>query len=73
LSNKRRKTIGATKIKRNRLIRIARGARRLGAPWPGDSILYKRDVFDARGTVDGELLRKDMLDLVAPYWRGSSE
>ena len=77
MSNKRRKRIGSPKILRNRLIRIARGARRHYTEWPGDGRTYNADRLPdgwelSTGTrVRGEQLREEMQTHVVPYWRGA--
>lgn len=79
MSNKRRKTIGSTKIKRNLLVRIARGARKSGAPWPGDGRAYNSHRLE-RGwelspalELRGQEFRDQMRTLVGPYWKGRSD
>lgn len=77
MSNKRRKTIGSTKIKRNLLVRIARGARKSGTPWPGYGRAYDADrledgwQFSTATAARGQELR-DQMRLIGPYWRNDT-
>ena len=66
MSNKRRKSIGSAKIKRNRLVRVVRGALKAGAPLPGDGGQF--DVpegwtIDARLEAQGKALRDEVGEL----------
>jgi hypothetical protein len=45
MSNKRRKSIGTAKIKRNRTMRVIRGALKAGTPLPGESRVYMDDNY----------------------------
>lgn len=77
MSNKRRKAIGNRKLKRNLLIRIARGCRKHNTEWPGDGRTYNANRLPdnwelSTGTrVRGEQLREEMQTHVVPYWRGA--
>lgn len=76
MSNKRRKTIGSTKIKRNLLVRIARGARKSGTPWPGYGRAYSPHLLESGWELSpaldlrGQKLRDEMRTLVMPHWKG---
>ena len=66
MSNKRRKSIGSAKIKRNRLVRVVRGALKAGAPLPGYGKQF--DVpdgwtIDARLEAQGVALRGEVDEL----------
>ena len=66
MSNKRRKSIGSAKIKRNRLVRVVRGALKAGAPLPGNGRQF--DVpegwtIDARLEAQGKALRDEVGEL----------
>ena len=66
MSNKRRKTRGSAKIKRNRLIRVVRGALKARAPLPGYGKQF--DVpdgwtIDARLEAQGVALRGEVDEL----------
>jgi hypothetical protein len=45
VSNRRRKSIGTAKIKRNRTMRVIRGALKAGTPLPGESRVYMDDNY----------------------------
>lgn len=67
---KRMATIGtqkARKLKRNRLVRVCRGAAKLGNPTPGQSSAYALPI-DAAYQTHGTKLRADVAELVTPYW-----
>lgn len=71
MSNKRRKSIGQRKLRRNWLIRQARGSG--GDDWQGDGRQYRADkgwvlAPDVKRRKD-ELIA-EMQDLVVPYWAG---
>lgn len=68
MSNKRRKKIGSTKIKANRLRRVVRGATKHGWPLPGEG-RWLAD-YDERvpATTRVAQNREDVRELVAPYW-----
>lgn len=74
MSNKRRKRLGTEKIKRNRLIRVARGARKLGTNLPGDGRAFRAPA-GWKLSADLETRRdqhhEDMNTLVVPYFRGA--
>ena len=76
MSNRRRKTIGSQKIKRNLLIRIARGCRHHNTDWPGDGRTYNPDKLPDGWQLSADLHnrgqqhRNDMQTHVTPYWRG---
>ena len=66
MSNKRRKSRGSAKIKRNRLVRVIRAALKAGAPLPGDGRQF--DVpegwtIDARLEAQGVALRGEVDEL----------
>ena len=66
MSNKRRKSRGSAKIKRNRLVRVVRGALKAGAPLPGYGKQF--DVpdgctIDARLEAQGKALRDEVGEL----------
>jgi hypothetical protein len=66
MSRKRRKTIGAAKIRRNRLVRVMRGARKAGAPMPGDGAAFRAPdgwLIDARLEAHGKALRAEVAEL----------
>ena len=71
MSNKRRKSIGQKKLRRNWLIRVRRGN---PTRPPGTSNVYfsERPV-DAAYAAHGEKLRQEQLDLVFPYWSAHTE
>ena len=77
MSNRRRKAIGSQKIKRNLLIRIARGARHHNTEWPGDGRTYNADrlpdgwQLSTSTATRGQELREQMQTHVVPYWRGA--
>lgn len=74
MSNKRRKSIGSQKILRNRLIRIARGARHHNTNWPGDGRTYNPpDGWTLSPQLEARRneLVNDMQTHVVPYWRGA--
>lgn len=72
MSNKRRKTIGATKIRRNLAIRLRRGN---PTNPPGSSRIYQREDLNlaAAYIARGAELRADQRELVDPYWRGTKD
>lgn len=66
MSNKRRKSRGSAKIKRNRLVRVVRGALKAGAPLPGYGKQF--DVLDGwtidpRLEAQGKALRDEVGEL----------
>lgn len=66
MSNKRRKSIGSAKIKRNRLIRVVRGALKAEAPLPGDGRQFDVPegwLIDARLEAQGKALRDEVAEL----------
>ncbi len=66
MSNKRRKSRGSAKIKRNRLVRVIRGALKAGAPLPGDGRQFdvpERWTIDARLEAQGKALRDEVVEL----------
>ena len=73
MSNKRRKSIGAAKIKRNRMIRMIRGALKAGAPMPGDGRQFQASdgwEIDGRLEAQGKALRDEvdaLRDAMRPY------
>jgi len=63
MSNKRRKRIGAAKIKRNRTMRVIRGALKAGAPLPGDGRQFQAPdgwEIDGRLEAQGKALRDEV-------------
>jgi hypothetical protein len=62
MSNRRRKNIGNKKIARNHLMRVVRGAHKMGNPLPG------RGVHAVSAMA--EKVRDQVDELVMPYWRG---
>ena len=66
MSNKRRKSRGSAKIKRNRLIRVIRGALKAGAPLPGYGKQFDAPegwTIDARLGAQGVALRGEVDEL----------
>ena len=66
MSNKRRKSRGSAKIKRNRLIRVVRGALKAGAPLPGYGKQFDVPdgwLIDARLEAQGVALRGEVDEL----------
>ena len=66
MSNKRRKSIGSAKIKRNRLVRVVRGALKAGAPLPGYGAAFRAPdgwLIDARLEAQGKALRDEVGEL----------
>ena len=73
MSNKRRKSLGSAKLKRNLMIRIARGCERRKAPWPGDGRQYRApEGWILAPSVERrrDELQDTMRDLVHSYYRG---
>ena len=63
MSNKRRKSIGSAKIKRNRLIRVVRGALKAGTPLPGFGRQFRAPdgwLIDGRLEAQGKALRDEV-------------
>lgn len=74
MSNKRRKRLGTEKIKRNRLIRVARGARKLGTNLPGDGRAFRAPAgwkLSADLESRRQEHRDDFTNLVMPYFSGT--
>lgn len=66
MSNKRRKSRGSAKIKRNRLVRVIRGALKTGTPLPGYGRKHTHPEWltvEARYRAEGEALRRDVDEL----------
>jgi hypothetical protein len=66
MSNKRRKSRGSAKIKRNRLIRVIRGALKAGTPLPGYGRQFDAPdgwVIDRRLEAQGKALRDEVIEL----------
>ena len=66
MSNKRRKSRGSAKIKRNRLARVIRGALKAGAPLPGYGKQFDAPdgwTIDARLEAQGVALRGEVDEL----------
>ena len=66
MSNKRRKSRGSAKIKRNRLVRVVRGALKAGAPLPGYGAAFRAPegwTIDARLEAQGKALRDEVGEL----------
>ena len=66
MSNKRRKSRGSAKIKRNRLVRVVRGALKAGAPLPGYGKQFDAPdgwLIDARLEAQGVALRGEVDEL----------
>ena len=66
MSNKRRKSRGAAKIKRNRQVRVVRGALKAGAPLPGYGKQFDAPegwTIDARLEAQGVALRGEVDEL----------
>lgn len=66
MSNKRRKSRGSAKIKRNRLVRVIRGALKAGAPLPGYGKQFDAPdgwVIDSRLEAQGKALRDEVIEL----------
>ena len=66
MSNKRRKSRGSAKIKRNRLVRVVRGALKAGAPLPGYGAAFRAPdgwTIDARLEAQGVALRGEVDEL----------
>ena len=63
MSNKRRKSIGTAKLKRNRTMRVIRGALKAGAPLPGDGRQFQAPdgwALEARLAAQGKALRDEV-------------
>ena len=63
MSNKRRKSRGSAKIKRNRLVRVVRGALKAGAPLPGYGRQFRAPdgwLIDGRLEAQGKALRDEV-------------
>ena len=66
MSNKRRKSRGSAKIKRNRLVRVIRGALKAGTPLPGYGKQFDAPdgwVIDSRLEAQGKALRDEVIEL----------
>ena len=66
MSNKRRKSRGSAKIKRNRLVRVIRGALKAGTPLPGYGKQFDAPdgwTMDARLEAQGKALRDEVIEL----------
>lgn len=53
MSNRRRKTHGQTKLQRNLLVRVIRGARKAGTPLPGHGKWRDEYINAEDGTLEG--------------------
>jgi hypothetical protein len=66
MSNRRRKSIGTAKLKRNRTMRVIRGALKAGAPLPGDGAAFRAPegwTIDGRLEAQGKALRDEVGEL----------
>ena len=66
MSNKRRKSIGTAKLKRNRAMRVIRGALKAGAPLPGDGGQFQAPdgwALDGRLEAQGKALRDEVEEM----------
>jgi hypothetical protein len=63
MSNRRRKTIGQEKIRRNLLRRVVRGARKAGAPLPGFGA-WRAEYLDSDNGRVGDVILVDYAKVV---------
>lgn len=66
MSNKKRKALGARKLRRAWLVRVARGARRAGSPLPGMGVRASR--ASGAYAAETEKLQDEVRELVYPYF-----